>query len=190
MVAGIGDVKISMGVQRYAPRIVELARRTSRPANHFNRAPCRVEHMNAAVAELAYELLAISVHANIVRITEILPPRPGLARGAQKFSLRREDLNAMIARICDVKAIVTIDGYALRAVKLAINSAELADRAEKPMIVRRKALNPFRRAVFAYEDVPFGVHSYGSRQSQFAGVRSMSPPLCHQRAVRRKMIYA
>ena len=105
MISGIRDVKISVGIERDAPRVAELPRIATRAAQNFQRLIARIENLDTAVAELANELQPAGIHADIVGVTEFTFAAAGIAVGAQPFAVGREDLNAMIAGICGVYAV-------------------------------------------------------------------------------------
>ena len=105
MIAGVGDVKVAARIERDAPRIVEPARLAAHAAQNFHRLIVRVKNLNAAVAELADELIAAGIDAHVVGITQLALAAAGSPVRAQPFALGRKNLDAMVARIRDVEAI-------------------------------------------------------------------------------------
>src|SRR5437667_3762408 len=129
MIHRVGHVEIPFRVERDAPRIAELPGCRAGPAQNLHRLPMRVKNLDAAVAKLAHELKALSIHFHVVRITHLASARSRLAVCRQKLSVRRKYLNAMMARVGDVEPVPRIDAQPLRAVELAIAIAAASQDA-------------------------------------------------------------
>src|ERR1044071_5587597 len=106
MITGISDVEVSVRIQCDAPGIAELAGRAAGPAQNFHRSILGVEDLNAAVAEFAHVLIPGSINAHVIRVTHFAAILTRLAITAQPFSVRPEDLHAMIARIGDIETVL------------------------------------------------------------------------------------
>src|SRR6267378_3478135 len=103
MVHGVGDIKVPFGIKRDAPRIAELARRGTGAADNFDQFVMRVESLNATVPELTNELVPRRVHPHVIRITQFARTGSRPAVAPDILSVRRENLDAMIAGVGHVK---------------------------------------------------------------------------------------
>src|SRR5215211_5017892 len=107
VVLGIRNVKITMGVQRDAPRIAEFAGRAPRTSNYFNTAMVTIENLDAAVAELTDKLKSATIHTHVIGITQFVCARPGFTIAGGPFAVGRENLYAVIARIGNIQSALS-----------------------------------------------------------------------------------
>ena len=68
MILRIGDVKISVRVERYAPGIAEFPGGAAGLANDLERLVCRVKDLDPAVAKFANVLVALWIQTDVVWI--------------------------------------------------------------------------------------------------------------------------
>src|SRR5262245_50146126 len=81
MIHRVGYIEIPFRVQSHAPRVAELPGVRAGPAEDLHRLTMPVKNLDAAVAELADELKALSIHFHVVRITHLASARSRLAVG-------------------------------------------------------------------------------------------------------------
>src|SRR5206468_3361509 len=105
MVLGISHVKIPRGIECHAPRVAKVARGRARTSEHLEELVVCVENLDAAVAKFANVLPACTVDANIIWITEFALTLAALAVRPDEFAFAREDLDAMVARIGNIKPV-------------------------------------------------------------------------------------
>ena len=68
-----------------------------------------VKDLDAAIAKFADVLPASSIHADVVGVAEFSPGFARFAIGANELAIAGKNLDAMIARIRDIEAILGID---------------------------------------------------------------------------------
>src|SRR5262245_32400109 len=106
MVLRIGYIKVARGIEGDAPGITELARFSAGSTDDLNRAIVGIKYLNATVSEFADILATGAVDANIIRIAQFAQAGASFSIHAKEFALTREDLDAMIAGIGDVKSVL------------------------------------------------------------------------------------
>src|SRR5881409_1872815 len=109
MVSRVRHIKVAVGIKRERPRIIELTRRRSSTAKDLERPIRGVENLNAAVAEFADILSTVAVDLYVVGITQFSGPAAGPAVSLEPLPVRRKNLDAMIAGIGHVEAVVGAD---------------------------------------------------------------------------------
>src|SRR5947207_2333871 len=187
MIHGVGDVQVPSRIEREAPRIAESSGRCAGFPEHFHRPMIAIEDLDAAVPELADKLVAFRVHFHVVGITQLALTGTRFAVSFDKFSVRRKNLDAMIARIGDVDTVLPIDAQTLGAIKLSVASPARSQDTHQFRPLRRELLHALGQAVLAHENIALRVHYDRTRKSQFALVRSVRAPLRGPFAVRSKM---
>ena len=71
MILRVGHVKISSGIQRHSPRIIELPWFGAGTADDFDRLIVGIKYLDAAVAEFAHILPPGGTHTNVVRVAQL-----------------------------------------------------------------------------------------------------------------------
>ena len=90
-------------------RIVELAGIGPGLADDFDGLIVGVKNLDPAVAKFANVLSASAIDADVVRITQFTGAIAGLAIHAQELTVAGKYLDAMIAGVGDVYAILRVD---------------------------------------------------------------------------------
>jgi hypothetical protein len=135
VVLGVGDVQIPMGIQGDAPRVAELAGLAASTPQDFQRLVVRVKNLHPAVAEFANKLSSLPVHANVIRVTQLAGAFAGPAVGAQPFSFRTEHLDAVVAGVGDIEAVLEVQAQALGPAEFAVRGAGLAEAAQQRLAI-------------------------------------------------------
>ena len=119
MIPGVGHIKVADGIKGDGPRIIQFTGGCAGPAEDLERMAIGIEYLNSTVAKFAYELKAGTVDLHVIRITQLPRAGAGFAVGAEEFPVRIEYLDAMVAGIGDVEAILRVEPQTFRAVELS-----------------------------------------------------------------------
>ena len=106
MVLRIGYIKVPGRIQRNTPWIAELSGFSARSTDDFDRAIIGIKDLDPAIPELANILASGSVDANIIRVAQLAPARACFSISAKELAVARENLNAVITRISNIKSVL------------------------------------------------------------------------------------
>src|SRR4051812_48020406 len=162
MIHGIRHVKVAVRIKRDAPGIKEVPRRSSRLSQNLNWFVVCIQDLDSTVPEFTYKLQACCVGPNIIRIAEFPCSTSRFSVSAEEFSIRRKNLDAMIARISHINSVLRIYAYSLSPVKLTGLISSFAKEAHEIRSVRPEVLHAFRCFIFADIHIAFRIHRHRS----------------------------
>src|SRR6185436_7989397 len=96
VIPGVSNVEISARIEGDAPRIAQLPGRCARSAQDFHRLIVRIKDLNAAVAKFTHILVSGSINPDVIGITHLSGIFTRLAVRSQPFSIRAENLDAVV----------------------------------------------------------------------------------------------
>src|SRR6266436_4214146 len=197
MVLRISHVKISRRIERDTPGIAELPGFSAGPANDLNRAIICIKYLNPAVSKFADILASAIVDANIIRIAQFASTGARFSIGAKELALSREDLNAMVTGIGDIKSVLRIDAQSFRSIEITGAIAGLPERIQNlcrggtiRIWGQAETLDPLHWTIFADKNLFVGIYRNRSGERELTDIGAFLAPLRDEFALRCEMIHA